>query len=141
MFSNTVEYALLGMAQLASQECAASTVQRVSKATRISLPYLAKVFQDLGKAGLIEAKRGRNGGIKLAKPASRITLLDVVEALEPMNRAIDPLHGAAKASMRRLDVSLDGFLKSLRMELATVTLANVYVMHSPAKPKARKRIA
>jgi Rrf2 family protein len=44
--------------------------------------YLAKTLQALGRAGIIEAEPGRRGGYRLAKPATTISLLDVVEAVE-----------------------------------------------------------
>lgn len=134
MFSSTVEYALHAMAQLASENTAFSTVQQIAKKTQISPPYLAKVFQDLGKAGLITARRGRNGGVKLAKPAHRISLLDVVAAVSPMNRT-EPPNGSAKSSLARLDARLDGFRKALRKELSTVTLAEAYTSRSRSKQK------
>jgi Rrf2 family protein len=134
MFSSTVEYALHAMAQLASENSAFSTVQQIAKKTRISPPYLAKVFQDLGRAGLITARRGRNGGVKLAKPAHRISLLDVVAAVGPMYPT-EPLNGSVKASLGRLDARLDGFRRTLRKQLATVTLADAYTGGSRLKRK------
>jgi len=135
MFSSTVEYALHAMAQLASENTAFSTVQQIAKKTRISPPYLAKVFQDLGRAGLITARRGRNGGVKLARPAHRISLLDVVAAVGPMYRSMEPLNGSAKTSLGRLDARLDSFRKTLRKQLAMVTLAEAYTGGGRPKQK------
>jgi Rrf2 family protein len=140
MFTATVEYALYAMAQLASENAAFSTVQQIAKKTQISSPYLAKVFMDLGKAGLITAQRGRNGGIKLAKPAHRISLLDVVAAVGPLNFSIAPRHGSAKSSLGRLDARLDSLQKTLRKQLATVTLAEAYTGGSRPKRKQSLRI-
>lgn len=44
--------------------------------------YLAKHLQALSAAGLVETKRGRNGGYRLARPAADISLLEVVLAVD-----------------------------------------------------------
>lgn len=45
-------------------------------------PYLGKVLQKLARAGVLRSKRGRTGGFVLGRPASEITLADVVLAVE-----------------------------------------------------------
>lgn len=45
-------------------------------------PYLGKVLQKLARAGVLRSKRGRTGGFVLGRPASQITLADVVLAVE-----------------------------------------------------------
>lgn len=67
--------------------CAANGEQLVSipeiaKACVISETYLFKIQQLLASAGLVETVRGRNGGVRLAKPPSEISLFDVVEVTE-----------------------------------------------------------
>jgi Rrf2 family protein len=44
--------------------------------------YLAKHLQALARAGVLETTKGPKGGYRLARPATEITLLDVVEAVE-----------------------------------------------------------
>ena len=67
--------------------CAANTdrlsrVQEISKANAVSGPFLFKILQPLVEHGLVESVRGRNGGIRLAKPSDQITLTDVIVATE-----------------------------------------------------------
>jgi Rrf2 family transcriptional regulator, iron-responsive regulator len=67
--------------------CAASDgshvrVSEIANAYSISELFLFKIIQPLVEAGMIETLRGRNGGIRLAKPAADITLLDVVRVTE-----------------------------------------------------------
>ena len=45
-------------------------------------PFLGKVLQKLARAGLLRSKRGRTGGFVLGRPASEITLADIVLAVE-----------------------------------------------------------
>ncbi len=53
-------------------------------ARRQAIPYafLQKIIRDLCAAGFVEASRGRRGGVRLARPAEAITLLEVLEAVE-----------------------------------------------------------
>jgi DNA-binding IscR family transcriptional regulator len=46
------------------------------------LPYLSKIFQRLGEAGIVETKRGYKGGVKLARPPAEISLLAIDAAVE-----------------------------------------------------------
>ncbi|MBK9088609.1 MAG: Rrf2 family transcriptional regulator [Holophagales bacterium] len=45
-------------------------------------PFLGKVLQKLARAGLLRSKRGRTGGFVLGRPASEISLADIVLAVE-----------------------------------------------------------
>jgi Rrf2 family protein len=55
---------------------------RLAEFHGVPAPYLVKQLQRLSQAGIVDAQAGRNGGYRLARPASEITLLDVVLALE-----------------------------------------------------------
>mgnify|MGYP003530001317 FL=1 len=59
-----------------------SRVSDVAKAYGVSELFLFKVLQPLVQGKLIEAVRGRNGGIRLARSADKISLLDVVRLTE-----------------------------------------------------------
>jgi Rrf2 family protein len=54
-------------------------------ATAMAMPerFLPRILRDLARADLIEARGGRNGGYRLARPAAGISLLDVIDAVEP----------------------------------------------------------
>ena len=82
-FNRSVEYGIEGMAFLAREGRECSTILReVSRATSISEAFLSKVFQKLVRSGLIRSRRGFRGGFFLARPASQITLREVIEALQ-----------------------------------------------------------
>ncbi len=77
------EYGLLAIVDLALQpEGAAAQAVQIAERQAIPKQYLDQLMLILRKAGLVESLRGRQGGYKLARPASAITLLDVVVALE-----------------------------------------------------------
>jgi Rrf2 family protein len=71
MLSNTQEYALRAMTQLAREAPASATTADIAKAARVPGSYLAKIMQDLRRAGLVNSQRGVGGGVSLAKPAKK----------------------------------------------------------------------
>lgn len=77
------EYALLAMIELAScTESGPLSAREVSERQGIPSKFLEQLFVALRKAGLVTAVRGARGGFVLARPASDVTVLEIVEALE-----------------------------------------------------------
>jgi Rrf2 family protein len=54
----------------------------LARETDVSQVFLSKVIQRLSRSGLIQVARGKEGGVRLIRPAQEVTLLDVVEAME-----------------------------------------------------------
>lgn len=59
-----------------------SRVADIAKSYSVSELFLFKILQPLAKGGLVQTIRGRNGGVKLARSAKEISLLDVVKVTE-----------------------------------------------------------
>jgi len=77
------EYAIRGIVFLAKQPAGkVILVSDVAEATGVSQTFLAKIFQSFAKLGLVNSFRGTGGGFVLGRPPSRITLRQVVEAVE-----------------------------------------------------------
>ncbi|MCX6055721.1 MAG: Rrf2 family transcriptional regulator [Chloroflexi bacterium] len=72
--------AMLFLARLNPNERAAT--KNVAAAQKIPPSFLAKIISQLSIAGLIHTSRGARGGILLSRPASAISLLEVVEAID-----------------------------------------------------------
>lgn len=82
-WNRAVEYGIEGLTYLARAGGERSTLLReVSRATSIPATFLSKIFQRLVKSGLIRSRREFRGGFHLARPASQITLREVIEALQ-----------------------------------------------------------
>jgi len=77
------EYAIRGIVFLAKQPVGkVILVSEVAEATGVSQTFLAKIFQSFAKLGLVNSFRGTGGGFLLGRPASKISLRQVVEAVE-----------------------------------------------------------
>lgn len=59
-----------------------SRISEIARSYNVSELFLFKILQPLVAAGLMQSVRGRNGGVRLGKPANQITLLDVVQVTE-----------------------------------------------------------
>jgi Rrf2 family nitric oxide-sensitive transcriptional repressor len=86
MISQTAEYALRAVVCLGTQGGRPLTTQVIADRTQVPGGYLAKVLQGLGRAGLVESQRGVGGGFILARPLDEITVLDVINAVDPLKR-------------------------------------------------------
>ncbi len=86
MISQTAEYALRAVVVLGSQPDRPMTTQDVARVSRVPGGYLSKVLQALGRAGLVEARRGLRGGYVLSRALDELTVYDVVHAVDPLRR-------------------------------------------------------
>jgi len=86
LFSQTVEYALRAVVHLAEHAPSARTTEQIAEATQVPKPYLSKVIQGLCGARILQSKRGVGGGVALVKTPAELTILDVVNAVEPIAR-------------------------------------------------------
>jgi Rrf2 family transcriptional regulator, iron-responsive regulator len=126
-----------------------SRVADIAKAHAISELFLFKLIKPLVEGGLIQTVRGRNGGIRLGRPAAEITLLDTVKLTEenfalaecfeggtdvhcPLAGACD-LSGALHEALEAFFEVLDGYTiadlaqkrKSLRQRLGLEELPGI----------------
>ena len=72
--------AVLFLAQIGPDERAATS--QIAEEQKIPPSFLAKIVSQLSVAGLLQTSRGARGGVSLAKPASEVSLLEVVEAID-----------------------------------------------------------
>jgi Rrf2 family protein len=136
MLSQTVEYALRAVVFLASESPAACTTEQIAAKTRVPRAYLSKVLQSLVRGNVLRSRRGVGGGISLAKSTETTTILDVVNAVEPLCRIYTcPLgiaaHGARLCALhKRLDAAIAGVERAF----VSTTLAEVIAEPSKSKP-------
>jgi len=77
------DYSLRILVVLALRREELVSVQDISETFHISRNHLVKVAGQLGRLGYIETVRGRNGGLRLARPPEEIGIGDVIRAMEP----------------------------------------------------------
>lgn len=75
-------YAIRMLMYCAANDERLSRVPEIARAYSVSELFLFKILQPLVQNGLVETVRGRNGGIRLARPATEITVFDVVRVTE-----------------------------------------------------------
>ncbi len=141
MISQTVEYALRAAVHLARHMPQAQTTDEIAKATQVPRPYLAKVLQGLNRAGIVQSQRGLGGGISLTRQVSDLTILQIINAVEPLQRIYTcPLklssHGTRLCSLhRRLDDALAGVEKVF----SQTTLAEIIDEPNDSPPLCESR--
>ena len=75
------DYAIVLLAHLA-RSGRTLAAQELAARSGVPLPTVSKLCKELSKAGLVISHRGRHGGYGLARPADRISVAEIVEALE-----------------------------------------------------------
>jgi Rrf2 family protein len=136
MISQTVEYALRAVVYLAGQAPSARTTDEVAAATKVPKAYLSKVLQGLARAGVVQSRRGIGGGVALVKTPEALTILEVVNAVEPVGRISScPLglesHGVRLCPLHR---RLDDALAAVERAFGTTTLAEVLAEPTTSRP-------
>lgn len=85
MISKTVEYALRAVVHLAEAK-EGRTTEQIAEATQIPVAYLSKVLQQLSRNTIVQSQRGLGGGFTLKPSTKDLTVLDVVNAVDPIER-------------------------------------------------------
>ena len=86
MLSQTVDYALRAVVYLASERPDPCTNEKISQSTLVPRQYLSKVMQSLVRAGIANSQRGPNGGFTLNKTDKKLTVYEIVQAVDPIQR-------------------------------------------------------
>ena len=114
-------------------------VASLSERLEITPQNVFKIVNLLTRAGLIEAVRGRNGGVKLARPAQSIRIGDVVRATEVTRVEIEEgAPGGVRSGQgvnRILDNALDAFIEVLDQH----TIADMVKTQAPAPMRPRRK--
>ncbi len=135
MFSQTQEYALRAVVWMAANS-ATETVGhlKIAEETLVPASYLSKVLQELTKAGILTSRRGVGGGFRLAIPADKLTVLEVVNAVDPIRRINTcPLGLKTHAKVLcPLHARLDNAMALVEEALGASTIQEV--MSEPGRP-------
>ena len=136
MFSQTVEYALRAVVHLAHEAPSPRTTEQIAAATLVPEAYLSKVLQELCHAKIVQSKRGRGGGIILTKSPSQVTILEVINAVEPIGRIRECPLGLTAHGVRLcpLHKRLDNALAMVEDAFRQTTLAEILAEPTRSRP-------
>lgn len=127
MFSQTLEYSLRAVAMLAGDPETARTTREIAEVTKIPQAYLSKVLQELRRAGIVQSQAGARGGVRLVRDPEELTILEVVNAVDPVARIRECPLGLASHGVRLcpLHKRLDSAMEMVEDAFAKTTLAEV----------------
>ena len=135
MLSKTAEYALRAAVWLAREPEQAQSAEQLAIRTKVPRRYLHKVLQDLVHAELMRSQSGPGGGYSLTRSPESITILDVVNAVAPLERIRHcPLGLPSHTKLCPLHNELDQVYAAAEAALARVTLGQLTRSTSPIIP-------
>src|SRR6056297_1815675 len=122
-------YALRSSVYLANQEAECYvTIKELSDELTISFHFLTKVLQQLTKQEILKSYRGPNGAVKLAKDASEITFLDIVQSVDGshvLSECALGLAGCGELAPCPLHKQWSGLTTGLKNMMQSVTIAEL----------------
>lgn len=146
----STRYALTAALEMAHAPDGLVTVAGLAARHALPAGALAKALQSLVRAGLAVGTRGVGGGYRLARPASRISVLDVVEVFQPLGAGGGPLGGPERdeppdpaaaepplAGLVGLLGEVDEYVRSTFASVSLQTLARVKARAARPRRSAR----
>jgi len=121
--------ALIYMASL--PEGRMTSISEVTQVYGVSRNHMVKIINQLSRAGYVTAVRGKNGGIRLGKPAATIRIGDVVRELEPLSIVNCSSAFCHITPACRLKQVLGGAVERFLQELDNYTLADLVHENQP----------
>lgn len=118
------KYGLLAMYDLASHMGAPIAVKTIAERQGISNAYLEQLFASLRKAGLVESRRGAQGGYELKRPPEEITIGEILVALEGSVAVTDCVESTkcgmtcscpSRAVYTKIQASIDTVLDDMKL--------------------------
>lgn len=135
MLPKSAEYALRAVVWLGRGEDLCESADKLAKHTKVPRRYLHTVLQALVRAKLVRSQPGPGGGYALARAARKITILDVVNAIAPLERIRRcPLGLRSHTRLCPLHQELDDVYAAAEKALARVTIAQLVASTSGIVP-------
>jgi Rrf2 family protein len=126
--SAKVDYAIRACVELAAAGPGPTKGDAIAKSQQIPIKFLENIMVELRNAGIVASQRGAEGGYWLARPADRVTLADVMRAVEGPLAAVRGTRPEAvqyQGSARALRDVWIAVRQSLRIVLEHVTVAQL----------------
>lgn len=136
--SKLTDYGTVVMTRLASGAERLHAASEIAAEIRVAVPTVSKILKTLTRAGLVISHRGAKGGYSLARPASTISMVEIIDALEgPVGLTECGSHPGicSQESSCTLRGNWQLINTAVRRALSAVSLANM------AQPLARYKVA
>lgn len=139
MFSQTVEYALRAAVHLAQYNDTPQRTADIATSTSVPPAYLSKILQGLQRQKIVHLQRGVGGGVSLAIPPEKLTILDIVNAVDPIARINScPLNlKTHQTHLCSLHHKLDEALLRTEQALSSTTLSELIASNHPIRGLCR----
>lgn len=135
MISKTAEYALRAVACMGGQPDRPVSADTLAEQTQVPRRYLTRVLQDLCAAGMVRSRPGPGGGYELATTAKKLTILDVINSVDPIERIKNcPLGLKTHTKLCPLHAELDRAYAATEKAFASVTIQELVNSTSPIIP-------
>lgn len=135
MLSKTAEYALRAVVCLGREPAAPVSADTLADQTQVPRRYLTRVLQDLCTAGMVRSRPGPGGGYELVKAAGKLTILDVVNVVDPIQRITScPLGLDGHKKLCPLHAQLDRAYAATEAAFAAVSIQSLVDSASPIAP-------
>jgi Rrf2 family protein len=136
LLSDATEYGLRAVVWLGQRQGETQKVREIAEGTQAAPGYLIKVLQNLSRAGILSAQRGTLGGFTLQRDPADLTVLEVINAIDPVERITTcPLglesHGDHLCPMHR---RIDEAMLQIEQSFASVTIAQLIT--EPSRSRA-----
>lgn len=131
-------YAIGAILQLSDAPSGVPTpCSRLAKAGEMPERFLLQVLRNLVNHGILKSTRGVEGGYSLVRPASEITLLQVLEATDgPLSPELPPLECIPQAARSQLHSILSEITADACRHLAAITLGELQSVHDSSRPSS-----
>lgn len=144
-YKKSTRYALYAVMEMAAAPDIQVSAAEVAERYDISPTVLAKVLQELVRAGIAVGTRGAGGGYQLAEKASKLTVLDVIEVFEPPRDPGAPLLNREDGSPTdprelRLQSIFDEVDELVRSTFASITLETLVSGRTPLDRAVRATV-
>lgn len=135
MLSKTAEYALRTVACLGGQQGQSVSASFLAERTQVPRRYLYRVLQDLVAAELVQSRPGPGGGYELTRDTGELTILDVVNAVAPLQRIREcPLGLSSHTELCPLHAELDRAYEATEQAFSRVTIKQLLESTSRVVP-------
>lgn len=135
MLSKTADYALRTVACLAHSRDGVARADSLAQQTQVPRRYLNKVLKDLVESTLVHSRPGPGGGYSLAVVPDEITILDVVNAVAPLERIRHcPLGLPSHTKLCPLHRELDKAYAAAEAAFSNVSIGELLTSESAVVP-------